>query len=103
MTHLQNGGPCPPYIRESEDLLPRHHLLCAAIMLAAITIWPTMSKADDAPTTKPVVLKAEPFSLNDVRLLDGSPFKHAQDLDAAYLLSLDPDRLLHNFRVNAGL
>jgi hypothetical protein len=30
-------------------------------------------------------------------------FKRAQELDAQYLLSLNPDRLLHNFRVNAGL
>ena len=42
------------------------------------------------------------FSLRDVRLLDG-PFKHAMELDQQYLLSLDPDRLLHNFRINAGL
>jgi len=49
-----------------------------------------------------VVFKAQPFAPQDVRLLDG-PFKTAQDLDGAYLLSLDPDRLLHNFRVNAGL
>jgi DUF1680 family protein len=46
--------------------------------------------------------KAYAFPLKDVRLLDG-PFKHAMDLDQAYLLSLDPDRLLHNFRTNAGL
>src|SRR5262249_20678296 len=36
------------------------------------------------------------------RLLDG-PFKQANQLDQQYLLSLDPDRLLHMFRVNAGL
>jgi len=29
--------------------------------------------------------------------------KHREELNTAYLLSLDPDRLLHNFRVNAGL
>ena len=46
--------------------------------------------------------KAYAFPLTDVRLLDG-PFKHAMELDRAYLLALDPDRLLHNFRVNAGL
>jgi DUF1680 family protein len=45
---------------------------------------------------------ADPFELADVRLLPG-PFKTAQQLDARYLLSLDPDRLLHNFRANAGL
>src|SRR5262249_19873287 len=45
---------------------------------------------------------AQAFALQDVRLLDG-PFKQAQKLDQEYLLSLDEDRLLHNFRVNAGL
>ena len=42
------------------------------------------------------------FLLRDVRLLDG-PFLAAQQRTLAYLLSLQPDRLLHNFRVNAGL
>ncbi len=37
-----------------------------------------------------------------MRLLD-RPFKDAQDRDGRYLLSLEPDRMLHNFRVNAGL
>ncbi len=50
----------------------------------------------------PVALGAEPFSLTAVRLLDG-PFKDAQERDGRYLLSLDPDRMLHNFRVNSGL
>jgi uncharacterized protein len=42
------------------------------------------------------------FGLADVRLGEG-PFLAAQELDAAYLLRLEPDRMLHNFRVNAGL
>lgn len=59
------------------------------------------------PNTKlkvqPVVpLKVHAFPLEQVRLLDG-PFKHAQELDAKYLLELDVDRLLHDFRVNAGV
>src|SRR5881398_2146648 len=49
-----------------------------------------------------VPLEARPFPLRQVRLRDG-PFKQAQRLDAQYLLSLEPDRPLHNFRVNAGL
>ncbi|MCX5670346.1 MAG: glycoside hydrolase family 127 protein [Planctomycetota bacterium] len=49
-----------------------------------------------------VVLQAEPFPLEDVRLLEG-PFKHAMELDRRYLLSLDADRLLHVFRIAAGL
>lgn len=43
------------------------------------------------------------FNLRDVRLLEGSPFKNAMDKDAAYLLTLEPDRLLHRFHANAGL
>jgi DUF1680 family protein len=55
------------------------------------------------PILEPVVpIRAEPFPPAAVRLLDG-PFRHAEELDRAYLLSLDPDRLLRNFRVNAGL
>lgn len=51
----------------------------------------------------PVVpIKAEPFDLDRVRLLDG-PFKAARDRDAAWLLSLDADRLLSGFRSVAGL
>ena len=42
------------------------------------------------------------FELQDVRLGEG-PFLAAQRLDAAYLLRLEPDRMLHNFRANAGL
>jgi DUF1680 family protein len=42
------------------------------------------------------------FSLTSVRLLDG-PFRDAMLLDERYLLSLDPNRFLHTFRINAGL
>jgi DUF1680 family protein len=44
----------------------------------------------------------EPFPLTDVRILEG-PFRLGQERDLVYLLSLDPDRLLHTFRLNAGL
>lgn len=53
---------------------------------------------------KPVIdVEAYAFDLKDVRLLPGSPFKNAMDKDAAYLLTISPDRLLHRFYVNAGL
>jgi uncharacterized protein len=42
------------------------------------------------------------FDLTQVRLLNG-PFRDAMQRDQAYLLSLDTNRLLHNFRKNAGL
>jgi len=47
-------------------------------------------------------LKAHPFDLKEVRLLEG-PFHEAMLRDQQYLLSLDPDRLLRDFRVTAGL
>jgi DUF1680 family protein len=47
-------------------------------------------------------LRAFAFDLADVKLLDG-PFRHAMELNRQYLLSLDADRLLHNFRINAKL
>lgn len=48
------------------------------------------------------VNKAIPFDNSSVTL-DPSWIKHREDLNTAYLKSIDPDRLLHNFRINAGL
>ena len=54
-------------------------------------------------TVQPAVpARAAPFSLQEVRLLD-SPFKTAMALNAEYLLTLEPDRLLSGVRRNAGL
>ena len=47
-------------------------------------------------------MRLEPFSMTDVRLLDGA-FKTSQDINRKYLESLDTDSLLKNFRVNAGM
>ena len=81
--------------------------MCAIITAQAI--WCFSSAADpltkDDPNIKganAVTLRAYAFELCHVRLLDG-PFKHAQELDRRYLRRLDPDRLLHTFRLNAGL
>ena len=49
-----------------------------------------------------VAIAARAFDLNDVRLLSG-PIKEYLERNRKYLLSLDVDRLVHNFRVNAGL
>ncbi len=49
-----------------------------------------------------ISLKAIPFELKDVKLLD-SPFKKAMQLDAEWLLGLKPDRLLYQYRLNSGL
>ena len=53
-------------------------------------------------TRLPALSKIAPFPMTDVRLLP-SVFQEAQDANRAYLQRLDADRLLHNFRVNAGL
>jgi len=51
----------------------------------------------------PVIkIQAYPFDIHEVRLLDG-PFKQAMEADARYLLMLDPDRFLSDFRQHAGL
>ncbi len=46
--------------------------------------------------------KVKSFFPDEVRLLDG-PFRHAMEMDSAYVLSLEPDRLLSWFRKEAGL
>lgn len=83
----------------------------SAVVLALLAIHPVFSATSAEPLTyKSPVIKvtpvvpfaAYPFELRQVRLLDG-PFRHAMELDHQYLLSLDPDRLLHVFRTNAGL
>ena len=45
---------------------------------------------------------ARPLPLSAVRLT-GGPLKHAQNLDAAYLLALEPDRMMAFFRKRVGL
>jgi DUF1680 family protein len=45
---------------------------------------------------------ARPLPLSSVRVT-GGPLKHAQDLNAAYLLKLEPDRMMSYYRKRAGL
>lgn len=52
-------------------------------------------RADVAP-------KLKPFPLRDVRLGEG-PFRAMHQANAAYLKRLPPERLLHTFRLNAGI
>ena len=56
---------------------------------------------DDASPSRPTPA-ALPFALEDITILDPDLLRmRRQTLD--YMLALDFDRLLHNFRVNAGL
>jgi len=60
-----------------------------------LSLWLTVDAYD-------VLNRAEPFPLQNVRLLDGA-FKRAMERDAEYLLELKPDRLLSWYRKEAGL
>src|SRR5581483_8556823 len=75
----------------------------SAVLVAASNLAVEMAQAaTTAPAQSAVAPTLQPFALTDVRLLDG-PFLEAQKRDEEYLLKLEADRMLHNFRVNAGL
>lgn len=90
----------------------RSFIVDSAALLAASQIAagakPAMRAVVGSPVSTaravcPVIpLRAQPFALADVRLLDG-PFKDSRDAEARYLLSLDVDRLLSPYLVESGL
>ena len=73
----------------------------AGAALALTTAGTTEEASAHAPARR-AALAAEVFPLSAVRLLD-SPFRAAQSVDRAYLLRLEPDRLMAFVRENAGL
>jgi len=62
----------------------------------------TTQKAGKSTSREKVSWKARPFPMKQVRLGEG-PCKIAMEADRQYLHSLPPDRLLHTFRMNAGI
>jgi hypothetical protein len=62
----------------------------------------TISTGTTSITHARIDLAAQSLPLSAVRLT-GGPLKHAQDLDAAYLLNLEPDRMMAHYRIRAGL
>jgi DUF1680 family protein len=98
------------------ERLSRRHFLTAVAGAAGSTFLPRVLAA--SPRQDPVVnttqkdgkpvsrekapWKALPFPMKQVRLGDG-PCKIAMEADRQYLHSLPPDRLLHTFRVTAGI
>jgi DUF1680 family protein len=81
----------------------------SAFVFAALTVLGTGLRAElpSVGASKDLVVpliapRAQPFEPSDVRLLDG-PFRHAMELDAKWLLSLEPDRLLSWYRKESGL
>ena len=69
-----------------------------------LLLLPATHVAAAAPLSGPhaVAELARPLPLSDVRLT-GGPLRRAQRVDADYLLSLEPDRMMAYFRLRAGL
>jgi len=89
--------------------MPVRSIRLTTLLVALLSILQAMASGglaggQGAPRRAPdkIPCKACSFDLRDVRLLEG-PFRDAMLRDQQYLLGLDPDRLLHNFRVTAGL
>ena len=69
-------------------------VLSSGSVVAQAAVWPSGKEV--------VALQAQPFSLSNVRLLDG-PFRDAMLRSQKYLHELESDRLLWHFRKTAGL
>jgi uncharacterized protein len=78
----------------------RRQFLTTAGTLSLATGISVRAATTDAAGNLPS--RARPLPLADVRLAP-SPFRNAVDVNLRYLLSLDADRLLHNFYTGAGL
>lgn len=83
----------------------RRRVLQGMSALAALSAIPLTGCASSQKTTlpeRPLPLTAQPLPLQAVRLLP-SDFNRALEANTRYLMLLEPDRLLHNFRLFAGL
>jgi DUF1680 family protein len=82
--------------------ISRNRFLTAAIASAALVTvtWAAQQPIGRSTTVVPDV--ARPLPLTAIRLT-GGPLKRAQELDAKYLLDLEPDRMLAFYRQRAGL
>src|SRR6267142_7248503 len=83
----------------TENAMTRRTILSLKIVILALTLA-GVANAQQIKNAVPDV--ARPLPLSAVRLT-GGPLKHAQDLDAQYLLKLEPDRMLAYYRKRAGL
>lgn len=79
-------------------------ILLAGTACLVLAPMPVLARATGPGTGKARSLPdhPEPLPLSDVRLLP-SRWADAVDRNREYLMSLDPDRLLHNYRTSAGL
>ncbi len=71
---------------------------CATLTVFLICCGPTIATT----ITNVIPDAAQALPLSAVRLT-GGPLKHSQDLNAKYLLALEPDRMMAGYRIRAGL
>ncbi len=91
------------------NALSRRHFLSTAAAATAAAALPQPSTAEIRAQALPVLHSVaeqkslvQAFALTDVRLLPG-PFKDAMERNRSFLYSIPNDRLVHNFRLTAGL
>lgn len=70
--------------------------------IVALFAWSFNLSAQEPRLKNAVPDRARPLPLSAVRIT-GGPLKRAQDLNAEYLLKLEPDRMLAYYRKRAGL
>jgi DUF1680 family protein len=73
-----------------------------ALFFASFISQASAQSSNPAQLSQQRLTKARPLPLESVRLT-GGPLKHSQELDSAYLLELEPDRMLAYLRERAGL
>ena len=77
--------------------MTRREFIASAAAMAAFN-----SQSAYAVTREVITPKARVFEINRVRLTAG-PFLEAAEANRRYLHALDPDQLLHTFRLTANL
>src|SRR5687767_13269765 len=84
--------------------LDRRTFLHASLLSAgALSAWPrTLLAHAGAAGAQRERIVARPFALSQVRLRPGAALD-AMNVNRRHLMAYDPDRLLHTFRLTAGL
>ena len=76
---------------------------CSVVSVGAAAVQQRGAKPAALKRVTPKIAEAaKPLPLSAVRLT-GGPLKRAQELDAEYLITLEPDRMLSFYRTRAGL
>src|SRR5215472_8942241 len=102
------GGDMPSFAKFSRrDFMSSMAVAAGAsvlpkVLLAQDPVVDTTNKDGKPVHHEKVSWEVRPFPMKQVRLGQG-PCTAAMEADRRYLQSLPPDRLLHTFRINAGL